>query len=58
MHSYQSLKTSLILIKWLKIKEINIMRLEKLSKRLKNKLFLINRLNTQFPITSFLLFKS
>ena len=34
-----------MLIKWLKIKETYVMKLEKLSKRPKNKIFLIDYLN-------------
>ena len=47
-----------MLVKWLKNKETNVIRLEKLSKKPGDKLFLIDCLNTQFPTTSFLLFKN
>jgi len=52
------LKTFLVLIKWLRIKETNAIKLEKLFKKLRDKLFLTDRLNTQFPITFYLLFKN
>ena len=54
MHSYQSLGTSLILVKWLKIKETGAIKPEKPFKRLRDKRLLADRLNTQSLITSFL----
>ena len=44
-----------MLVKWQKIKEISIIKLEKLFKKPKDKVFLMGRLNTQFLTTSFLL---
>ena len=42
-----------MLVKWLKIKETGVIKLGKLSKRLRDKRLLIDYLNTQFFITSF-----
>ena len=41
-----------MLVKWLKIRETNVIKLERLSKRPRDKIFLTGRLNTQSPITS------
>ena len=45
MYFYKSLEISLTLVKWLKISEIGIIKLERLSKRPRDKRFLIDRLN-------------
>jgi len=47
-----------MLIKWQNIKEINIIKPEKLFKKFRDKVFLIDHLNTQFFIISFLLPKN
>ena len=47
-----------MLVKWLKIRETNAIKLERLSKRPRDKIFLTDHLNMQSPITSSPLFKS